>query len=326
MKNKLALRALLTLLLLGGLGNAAYAQCSPGIPCTLAMGFTRGAGSADINVEGNLPSCDSDFMNQIYAKAFLEANREHVINQTMVLKPDSILEYTCFDQFASMTAGAGGNIFSDSTEWRFRGINIGATLPFPTLVNVWMGDLITGDKLDRTIERLVLNGLESYIDSNFAHSFLGSLAAIDSNISNNIGPNSYNCDRMQAVWNIAKCMDFGLEAGFLSFDELAAADPRRFPAQCGGGTGITPAIIDVARNDLWLFAGFDPVDIYSPLLLPPGGPIGCGVPLETGVTIYLTRWTPDSSGNTTREIDDYPDKVCSNPSCYYDPANDSCEP
>jgi hypothetical protein len=315
---------LFTLLFAAGFGSAAFAQCSPGIPCDAGDGFVIDTDDTAFQVEGTA-SCDSDFMNQIYAKAYLEADREVVINQTIIRKPDSILEYTCFDDFASMTAGAGGDIFSDTTDWRTHVVNIGAIIPWPTLMSTWMFDIFTGgDKLDASIERLVLQGLDRYIDSNFDHSFLGGTASIDSNISNSIGPNSYNCNFMDQVWQLAKCDNFGTEVGFLTFDELATNDPRQWPTICPG-TNITNAIIDVARNDTWTFAAIDPVVTHVEALMPPGGAVTCGSPIPTGVVITRYEWNPDFFGNTTRTTFTYDDKVCSNPSCWYDRDADSCE-
>ena len=38
----------------------------------------------------NDASCDANFMNQIYAKGFLEAEREVVISNSLIMKPDSV--------------------------------------------------------------------------------------------------------------------------------------------------------------------------------------------------------------------------------------------
>src|SRR5690606_30799129 len=100
-----------------------------------------------------------------------------------------------------------------------------------------------GDKLGLSLELLVLDSLEDYIDDNFDHAFLGGTAGIDSNIDDEIGGPNYNCDSMNQVWEIIKCDNFGSEIDFISFEELAANDPRQWPGVCGG-TAITPEIIE----------------------------------------------------------------------------------
>src|SRR5437016_4882806 len=41
--------------------------------------------------------CDPEYMDALEARAYLEAQREVAQNQNYILKPDSVLEYTCFD-------------------------------------------------------------------------------------------------------------------------------------------------------------------------------------------------------------------------------------
>ncbi|HBR69067.1 MAG TPA: hypothetical protein DEA55_06800, partial [Rhodospirillaceae bacterium] len=61
---------------------------------------------------------DADFMNQIYARTFLEASREIVMNETALRKPDSVMEYSCYDQQMSVTAHRLGPIFSETHQFK----------------------------------------------------------------------------------------------------------------------------------------------------------------------------------------------------------------
>jgi hypothetical protein len=43
-------------------------------------------------------SCDPDFMEVVKTRAWMEGNREMEAAQKLILKPDSVMQYTCFDQ------------------------------------------------------------------------------------------------------------------------------------------------------------------------------------------------------------------------------------
>ncbi len=266
-------------------------------------------------------------MNQIYARAFLEAEREVVLGETAMRKPDSVLEYTCFDQFASMTAHHAGPIFTETTRWQNIVVQIGTTQAAAVNFNVFMGN----NKLDLTLERLVLQSLNNYVNLNFAHDFLGGTAGFNNNIFNAIGGPNYNCPFMQQIWDIAKCRNFEEDDSFMSFSALVAADPRLQPQACGGGTAITNPIIDIANNKGFLATNFDIVETYYYLMGPPGGtsthgPIVCEPPVPTGVPIDRYTYNVDVKGNVTRVTAIYPDRVCPNPSCYYDYVAGTCNP
>src|ERR1044072_4359830 len=68
--------------------------------------------------------CDPEYMDALEARAYLEAQREVAQNQNYILKPDSVLQYTCFDLFIGHFASDpnwGVNCdqwpFSDSCRW-----------------------------------------------------------------------------------------------------------------------------------------------------------------------------------------------------------------
>ena len=86
------------------LPSAGFAACIAGLPCT---GYT--AGDDTTAAMSSSRACDADFMNQITAKATLEAQRDMIVNQVHIAKPDSVLSYSCFDQKADALANAVGS-------------------------------------------------------------------------------------------------------------------------------------------------------------------------------------------------------------------------
>lgn len=102
------------------------APCLPGLPCVTPLTPNAAnvptdgpnkSGASNAN-KSESEACDADFMNQIYGRAFLEASRETMMTSIIIRKPDSVLEYTCFDQAAKAAADYGGPRFSESTRWQ----------------------------------------------------------------------------------------------------------------------------------------------------------------------------------------------------------------
>ncbi len=55
-------------------------------------------------------TCDQDFLDVMEARAWMEGKREMEVAQRLILKPDSVLEYSCFNTRADQLQGA--NLFS----------------------------------------------------------------------------------------------------------------------------------------------------------------------------------------------------------------------
>lgn len=92
-------------------------------------------------VPHDLPaSCDQAFLDVMEARAWMEGKREMEIAQRLILKPDSVLEYSCFNQRASQLQNA--NLFSSSGR-------------------------------EFSLRILVASALSSYIGDNFGHSYGG---------------------------------------------------------------------------------------------------------------------------------------------------------
>ena len=275
-------------------------------------------------------------MNQIYAKAFLEAEREVVINNALMLKPDSVLEYTCFDQQAAGVADIAGPIFSESTRWAPASVSLS---PGSVSINVNM----TNTRLDNSINRLVLESLGTYVNTNFSHDFLGGAAAGDNNtISTSVaGISGAPCDFMYLTHDVSRCDAFALNTQFMTFDSyfstpaLLSTDPRTLPPTmtCPSGHQITPAYVDIARNQNWTYASFDLVNTLLPISQGTSGTCANATPIPTGVTVIHEEFDEDLAGRPyVVNSYQYEDKVCSNPACMFENnsnasgSDDTCVP
>ncbi len=265
--------------ILFGSSLAAFAACSPGIPCTnydiysnptagtdpAFSGPKTGAASPYTNVSGATTSaCDGNFMNQIYSRAFMEANREVIMSEQIIHKPDSVLEYTCFDQFINIAAHNAGS-FSESRYWESMEIplwtggwdttnnGVAPDHSTTTTINDTGADdgienqdeysVFGSERLDKVLEDFLFDVLQDYVDNNFGHTFLGEATTIDNDIDTSaIGANTYNCTHMSTIWEISKCLDFGEDDRFRSFEHLVNADPRSIPAECSPGNTSSDAV------------------------------------------------------------------------------------
>lgn len=310
-------------------------ECPKGLPCTEALTpFLLDHPHIGPNApKSDSSACDANFMNQIYAKAFLEAEREVVINNAMILKPDSVLEYSCFDQQAAAVAIDGAPIFSGSDEWAPGSVSIR-----PGTVDI---DVYMDFRLDTSIELLVLESLKDYVDRNFAHDFLGGAAVGDNNnIADTIVTvSTAPCDFMYLVHDVSRCDDFALNTRFMTFDsyfsepDLISNDPRILPQTCPNSHQITQDILNVARNEDWTFATFDPVNVLLPIQRADETACPNVEPIPTGVTVAYEAYDEDLQGNPiTVASYQYEEKFCSNPGCWFDNggnadgADDRCRP
>jgi len=303
-------------------------------------------------------SCDADFMNQIYARSYLETNREVMISGLLVTKPDSILEYTCFDQQVRDTAVDGGALFSDSRFWTNGGVfdsvpNPGSTYPTTIDINVFMGD----EKLDNSLNALVMNSLNTFVKTNtFDHDFLGGvMSGFNNTIAANVAAAGTACPHMNAVWNFAKCENINDTTFFMRFEELvnptsppSSADPRNTIALGAGSCAanfINADLIAVANNN----AGTTHLPPTPP---PPATPppdaysdnageyafkdrlvtyvdfynsSSCESPIPTGLLVTQVELDYSSDPPTIVRTEEFEEHVCPNPGCFYNQPSDSCE-
>lgn len=267
--------------------------------------------SGTVMAAAAVTSCDPQYMDALESRAYLEAQREIAMNQNLIFKPDSVLEYTCFDKIMGTVARASGDRgnFSESNRW---------------------GEIPNHDtaSLDRAFDTVVTSALTSYISTNFGHTYLGGRTAINSNIQSVTGnAGVYNCSEMLKVWNAARCMNFmdkPGQDGFHDFEYLKSNDPRQLPSACPNN-GITAQWIDRAFNNKsarYVLTPENPLDAtpytddpmttylskINPLGVAPAA--ACADPVPTGVIVFRQGFAPEY----------YYEKVCPNPGCYYVPS------
>ncbi len=281
-------------------GNS-FAACSPGIPCTdydIYTNTNAGESAALNGLKTGQPSpydtgaCDGNFMNQIYSKAFLEGSRDVITSQQLIHKPDSVLEYTCFDKRIEVMAEHAGAIFTESQRWDDREIcmstgghynddpencsdsntyngndgentvseysvtiNDGSPSPGTLFPDQDDFSVFQDDRVDNVLEDFLFDVVQDYVDLNFSHTFMGEATTIDNDIDTASfnGSDPYDCSHMATVWNIARCVDFSEDDRFRSFSHLMEFDPRSIPQAC------TPASISSDAIE----AGDDPTKLDS---------------------------------------------------------------
>ncbi len=243
-------------------------------------------------------TCDTTYFESMKSRAWLEGQRRSRQTQNYILKPDSVLDYSCFDILSNYSALHTEEIFSES--------HAGQCFP---------------DSLDCSLEGLVISALTPYITENFNHSFLGgksnlSRAAYDPN-------NTEMCTVMRDVWALAKCHNFMLEAdvdGFLSFSDYAGTDPRLLPVSCTNPANVAADWDDNIENafsppdaDSWYEeihdASEENTQKYERYLFPGNSAPGCGNLIKTGIVIN------DINSIFYSYIPGWDDGICSNPAC-----------
>lgn len=228
-------------------------------------------------------SCDCSYWQSLESRAWLEAEREISQNQNLIFKPDSVMQYTCFDtQMSAVTAGPIAQLFSDQAFGVSRGGAMAAALGAS-----------------------VRASLASYIASNFNHSSLGGR-----------GGQSGTCMVMGAVWQEAKCYNFMTRTtdGFLMFEEHQSTEVRQLPTPCSPDSRWASQLQSAFNNSGWFQQNFvQPSStayqaIYNGLL--PGG---CGNNQNQTGGYTPTGVTVQGIGRQT-----YADGFCTNPGCTFD--------
>lgn len=227
--------------------------------CMAFAAFTSPALAACANNGGDgtiaNSSCDCSYWESLESRAWLEAEREISQNQNLIFKPDSVMQYTCFDtQMTSVTAGPIARLFSDQA---FGVSRAGAMMA--------------------ALSASVRASLASYIGTNFNHRSLGGR-----------GGQSGTCMVMGAVWQEAKCYNFMTRAadGFLMFEEHQSTEVRQLPTPCSPDSRWSSQLQSAFNNSGWFQQKFlQPASsayqaIYNGLL--PGQ---CSSQVPTGVTV-----------------------------------------
>ncbi len=260
--------------------------------------------------------CDPQYYESLSARAWLEAQREITQNQNLILKPDSVFEYTCFDRLVRELADHADEMFSETSRY---------------------GNPLGSSSMDSALQSLVGTSLIAYINNNFGgvstpppapappppvvtsyNLLAGHPAAtgIYHSPRSIHDVTSYSCDIMSRVWQAAKCINFIANAsydGFFTFAEYANAttDKRRLPSACTPITSNWRSNLQTAlTSGPW---SNDPVQTYFSLTSPPscsGATCPCsGTPIPTGIKVIRTGYN----------VDEYDEKICLQPGCHYHP-------
>lgn len=80
-------------------------------------------------------SCDAQFHDVLRTKAWMEAQREIEVAQTLIQKPDSVMDYSCFKTRAMNVAGS--SIFGDSLTSHVNRVLAGAPAGCLDMNAVW---------------------------------------------------------------------------------------------------------------------------------------------------------------------------------------------
>jgi len=287
-----------------------------GIPVAVDAGSTR-----PIEIS---PGCDPEFYDVMHARSWLEGQREVEVASRLILKPDSVLEYSCFDDRVN-ELGAGANLmFSDNVSAPgplFTNHPTGAPRPdFPGPPDVAQPDIPIGDpgpnppgtppillssQLDNSLNEAVRTPYFGYAGVNFGHVYGGGTYA-------GIPPPASSCNAMNAVWLFLKCQDFPINQ-FRTLLELSVVDPRDMPLPCNDpnrGTNWANNLADAFPNPGTPGAA-DLYDAYLPKVNANSAG-GCSEdPILTGLQVY--------AGGSSED-----DAVCPTPGCYYD-GTSSCQ-
>lgn len=245
------------------------------------------------------PGCDPEYFESLQARAWLEAQREITQNQNLITKPDSVLEYTCFDLYLNELADHAKDLFSETRRWG----NVPGT---------------DQQSMDNALQALTGDALEQYIEQNFEDDGDGGTYDLRGGRADNVdhvpaaisGNNAqYQCDIMRQVWQQAKCGDFienETHDGFFTFDEYRDFDDdhRFLPMEC-------PHVdrwednIDIATVDDETPWEEDDVNTFLDIL-DPDVCARSGV-VSTGFNVYRAKQDPVEW------------QVCIAPGCTYDP-------
>ncbi len=255
--------------------------------------------------------CDPQYYESLENRAWLEAQREITQNQNLIFKPDSVLSYTCFEQYMGVLANQTQNMFSESIRW---------------------GNAILGTdqdtSMDQALVNLVILSLGQYLDLNFHGSTTNTLGGRPegpprSDPTSTHGtvplPNNYNCQLMNQVWMQAKCYNFTAQPndGFFTFENYDAdPDKRMFPTACTSkpdfGVPMQVAGLDPGTPPPW--PADDTVTYFN--LLNAATSCSASVLIPTGITVNRPLQTPNT----------YQERACSQAGCHFNATTSTCVP
>lgn len=302
------------------------------IACLVAgIGPANAGGSANIAPQ----PCDPRYWETMSARAWMEAEREIMQNQNLIFKPDSVLQYTCFDNMVSHGGKYLGDIFVHTDYFGKVIIARGAA-----------------QAQEVALKNVVTATLKQYIDLNFQNKFLANRSdklrnkpgVVERRSGQGLveptaeGPPYQGCNIMAEVWKASKCInfvdndEFKSTDGFYPFRTLkpgpgggqpiegyeVIGDVRYWPQLCAdpvkGDEWVKKDDVATNKDELYKFRTplkKDFEDVRK--MVEPGACSLNKSGIATGVTIIIS-----GAGGAGGE-----DKVCTNPGCTY--VNGSCQ-
>ena len=263
-----------------------------------------------VHAAGEPDSCDVSVYTKMKNRAAAEASRDTVMAQTAIRRPDSVLEYSCFSQFASLTAARAAPLFSESALWRNNNVDISTYDPVhsPGEVNIALNVSQASGSLFNAIGMVVFDAMTNYGLTNFGHSYLGFVDATGSESST--AP--YACSAMQTVWHASKCDSFSSEDIFTKLGD--GQDIRQWPAgsECTG-TGYANLDIDVTPDPI--VTNLQRYHREAPNVQD----CASQRPFETGRMVTNVKdFNIPASGAPTRDMEMFQELICVLPGCYFD--------
>jgi len=264
-------------------------------------------------------ACDPEFMDAVEAKGWLDGQRQTAQNQNLIYKPDSVLEFTCFNQLFEVPGVKAAPRFSESPRW---------------------GEIIGIDEIstDLTVQHVVSNVFLGWLQANFQHTYRGGRLPAAQPAETGRALGDYVCEAMKWVWEQTRCVRFMEKSaafdgenpdidGFYEFTWYRDQDPRILPPQfasCMAPTENFNLAIPAAYNQNEQYHILDaenpnndepwerdPLVTHLQFILPDANCAASASPpapaIPTGVTVLRL---PGESGST-----DYPEHVCLNPGC-----------
>lgn len=274
-----------------GMSSFAQAACLPGLPCLTP---DDSAAEPVILSHAGDPACDAKFMNQIYARAFQEADREIALGGATVRKPDSVLELGCYGRLAALAADSSAVFFSAN------------------------GDSPGGTVQSSSYGVRIAPLVEAYVDEGFGYGWFARDA-------NGVPLADQTCANIQAVQQLARCGHVG-EGGplFYSFKDLVDADPRVMRSgQACVSDHWSQVRLDVAGNAGREFVPFPDAGKF----VERAHAVACGDPVDTGMVLKdvpVDMGVSQRGQGYVKTSQDRAHKVCLTQGCVYDFKQDAC--
>ena len=269
--------------------------------------------------DNEVTGCSTEVWRAMVNQSVLQTRREMLMNERYIAKGDSVLAYSCFEDFY-WYGGETLGVFSETDRWRNASIDI---MGRSVTVDVYMGSY----SLDAAIASAVDAATQYFLDDNFNHEFLGGLLSgpleheefelDEENGSDDhdhgFSQYGYTCGKMREVWQMAKCHNVTDDPLFYTFEDLVNYDPRIYPHNYAcTDSGIMETMISHAQHDEVTKATYT---TYFDILRPDSG--ACAPPIPTGVQVTIR-----TGADRLTEERSYEDALCITAGCtYQNPAN-----